>query len=431
MNNLQPEGKITNCYVLSEAPSSGIVVDARRLLPIPLIPCGMEAVMGDCTQDRDEENGDRYVIDAERIVFSNPAWSSAEKRGMKKVLSHMPTRKRGDDSDDDDDDVEFEHQFVDMVIMGEGRHSLNMEPASEDHFATVLVIHPSQRRCATITATHGRRKSEHRLEDNPRANSSNRLQALGSRTLDPVKPTFAPYFVALYTGLNSVTIDTTDSLCILRYHIFPGQNTSIPALSNIVGPHKALATAFAAWAYCIANNLSPPGTPERCLIYHLSEAYTGDTRASFMTNRKDEAILGHFGPLAKYYGFSLVFAHVDIRRKSQWAQYRELRKYDVQYRVGDWRMGVHGPVETETAWVLAGVDGKPIHDDPLIAYLDEQVRGNGWFLNNHLHLEDDTGRKLEVIDQGLYSDTLKLTSRKRASFLIVSPPPVEVPIALN
>lgn len=234
-------------------------------------------------------------------------------------------------------------------------------------------------------------------------------------------------FISLYTGIETVTLDTTSEIpiCFLTYHIKHDTtyNTPIPTLNNVItGPREEITRAFAVWAYCLSNGITLSGNPDRYLFYHLDEEYSDDTRASFMMHKKDEAILGHFGPPAKHYGFDMFIAHVNILQACVWENVKERGKHDIEYPTRDWRMGENGPVETETSWVVAGMDGKPVSNATLVEYIDQHLKNGGWFLNDHLNLDDDSGRTLEVIERSEYTDRLRLTCSKRASFLVISPP---------
>ncbi|KAF5339870.1 hypothetical protein D9611_009188 [Ephemerocybe angulata] len=414
LSKFYPFEQIMRCHAPEDAASPGVVIDSGRVLPPILTPDDISSILRRGVKSYDEGSKSVYAVDARRISRTDPEWANVEKEGIKDAL-YMMTR----------DDVE--HQLVNLTAISPGNHTLNTDPVSERHFATVLVFLPSQRGDAFISARHGYRKNKEDLRE------VTEYRPGSSRHRHRARSTFSPYFAAFYTGIDQVVVESVeDPLCYFIYHILndPSRNTAIHSLRDVVGPYEGVIMAFAAWAYDRANGLSPPGIPERCVVYHLREEYSSDTRASFIDTR-DEMILGHLGPPAKYYGFKMLFAHVDIQQKGQWVQHREFQNYAVQYRVGDWRMGVHGPVEMETAWELAGMDGNVVLDAPLVAHLDEELKSNGWILNNHLGLENDEGRELEVIDRGLRSDTLRLTCRKRASFLIILPPSEDVPMVHN
>jgi len=259
-------------------------------------------------------------------------------------------------------------------------------PKNENHFATLLVILPTQvNLVSTLKSRHGSLVELHDIQSSP----------------------FSMVFLALCTGIGEVALSTPNSLvCYLQYNLTSG-NPSRPSLRNLVSPVQEIADAFSAWSLLLNNENKAKATATDVgpdfIFYHLNEVYTSSDTASDLADPEDRAVLSHLSPPAKYYGFKILLAHVQIHTSRQWEESHAYKDYDYAevYEAEDFNLlEGNDDVEIETEWEVTDLWGRKINCDDMeaIKELDREImkRQVSSPFNCHIDLYDDEDMDLEL-----------------------------------
>ncbi|KAF6760436.1 hypothetical protein DFP72DRAFT_1166091 [Ephemerocybe angulata] len=399
------EGKISGSYISTDGVSPGIKIQ-QKLFALPLGRNEFEVGKSACKVAQ----ANIQDVEMGKVQLINPHWRTSVMKGVTSALANMGAQIG-----------QFHIKLVNMSIVdGPNPRPLETQqsPGQDNHFANAFVVLPSDRGNANFKARHSGLSAEYGLRDSP---------------------LFSTHVVTLYTGVREASIAAVDGpICYLTYHIY-AQSRPYPSLKNLTGPRGEISLALSAWRQRLSAGARPgPSTPSH-FIYQLDsgapieEAYKLDGEPwsvrepvgidlGWIENKKDERVLCHLIPAAKFYGFEVLLAKLKITQTCSWEVYREFEYYETVYQEDDYEMGEEGSkVKTSTKWILTNTQGDEVEWANLVKIIDGNVRQQRAIMNDHLDLTDNPNQEIEVTSLTQYSDTLTLTSTHFASYLVVVP----------
>ncbi|KAF5339636.1 hypothetical protein D9611_011404 [Ephemerocybe angulata] len=398
------EGKISGSYISTDGVSPGIKIQ-QKLFALPLGRNEFEVGKSACKVAQ----ANIQDVEMGKVQIINPHWRTSVMKGITSAFANMGAQIG-----------QFHIKLVNLSIVdGPNPRPLETQqsPGQDNHFANAFVVLPSDRSNTSFQARHRDLNSEYSLTES----------AL-----------FSTHFVTLYTGVKEASITALDGpICYLTYHVY-AQSRPYPSLKNLTGPGDDIALAVSAWRLRLSAGVqSGPPTPSQ-LIYQLdSRPYFEDDddddeplsehtvyglETSDIRNKKDERLLCHLIPAAKFYGFDVLFASLRLIQSCTWEVYREMEDYDTDYEEESYKMGEEGSdVKTTTEWVITDIQGSELERKSLVEVLERSVWQKKDIMNNHLDLSDDTHHEIEVTFQTQYSDFLTLTAGHFAFYLVVVP----------
>ncbi|KAF6760465.1 hypothetical protein DFP72DRAFT_73248 [Ephemerocybe angulata] len=385
LDDLQGGGTIANLFVSSDTTNPGVVFKNKMVsLPLTELDAKAFAKNGVMVDNR------VYELDVQKFSCSNPRWESVARAGVDSALAK--TRP-----------VSHTASLTSITaVIASGAQSLDLHPVQKSHYATVLVILPSQRTSTTLHISHGN-------------------QGLALKLTETAP--FSMHFIALYTGTESaLLVSPGDSILYLKYQVFKKDKfVPSPCLADATGARPEIATVFAAWRSSLSAGVKVNDSIPDHIIYQLDGTYANGVDAIGITHPKDKLVLGHFAPPAKHFGFEILLAHVTFTESSSWEHYRDYKEYDEEYDVDDYEVGDHGEISLDVECLLTALDGNGVNDDQLADTISKVIEDEDLIFNDHLRESDEGEKDLQITDQSCYTDTLKLECVKLATYLVIVP----------
>ncbi|KAF9077233.1 hypothetical protein BDP27DRAFT_1413672 [Rhodocollybia butyracea] len=332
-----------------------------------------------------------------RIQVQNPKWEKFIKKDAIRSLHQMKIKNRPST----EADVSFLYDSGRGVLH---RISTEQSTSNSRHFATLIVILPSNSPSITLRAQHG----------SPSATESS---TLAENLL------FSSHVYTFYTGLDNLDIRSDDHFCYLTYHLYVHDTAPIPMLSGISPVVPGLRDVFRDWrARCSAGDQTPS-----FVLVMLHGLYSDGLRQA------DRVLLGHLGPPAKAYGFRMEIVDFEQVESSDHGfpyNYEEYNDF-----VDLWVLAEELKMEDGDDYqIYANVTGFcDLRGNRIGGYgknvskAIEEAIVSGAYISHHGTISDQTpSSDADLASDSLYEMPVILTHRRSLSFLIIRPEGVDM-----